>query len=249
MDLPCAGWMVYLGVDGSCKQHLKLPVLPMRVTIMSQNSGGSITRDAADLHSPDPLDRERAARRIWVRLEPRLLKLVRRRLNPRIRVRTDEDDIVQSMFKSFFAVAHDGDRALPADRDELWRLLVWMAMCKIANTAHKHQALRRDVRREDPSVGSPGPSGSKLASWMAELEDRDSRSPEEAVIFHEEFDRLLGKLPEQLQQIFVWKLQDHTNAEIGRMINRTERTVELKMQIIRKTLEQDLKTGTGSGTR
>lgn len=249
MDLPCAGWMVYLGVDGSCKQHLKLPVLPMRVTIMSQNSGGSITRDAADLHSPDPLDRERAARRIWVRLEPRLLKLVRRRLNSRIRVRTDEDDIIQSMFKSFFAVAHDGDRALPADRDELWRLLVWMAMCKIANTAHKHQALRRDVRREDPSVGSPRPSGSKLASWMAELEDRDSRSPEEAVIFHEEFDRLLGKLPEQLQQIFVWKLQDHTNAEIGRMINRTERTVELKMQIIRKTLEQDLKTGTGSGTR
>ena len=61
MDLPCAGWMVYLGVDGSCKQHLKLPVLPMRVTIMSQNSGGSITRDAADLRSPDPLDRERAA--------------------------------------------------------------------------------------------------------------------------------------------------------------------------------------------
>ena len=124
MDLPCTGWMVYLGVDGSCKQHLKLPVLPMRVTIMSQNSGGSITRDAADLRSPDPLDRERAARRIWVRLEPRLLKLVRRRLNSRIRVRTDEDDIVQSMFKSFFAVAHDGDRTLPADRDELWRLLV-----------------------------------------------------------------------------------------------------------------------------
>jgi len=51
----------------------------------------------------------------------------------------------------------------------------------------------------------------------------------------------------QLQQIFVWKLQGHTNAEIGRMITRTERTVELKMQIIRKTLEQDLKTRTGSG--
>ena len=92
MDLPCAGWMVYLGVDGSCKQHLKLPVLPMRVTIMLQNSGGSITRDAADLRSPDPLDRERAARRIWVRLEPQLLKLVRRRLNPRIRVRTDGNE-------------------------------------------------------------------------------------------------------------------------------------------------------------
>ena len=45
----------------------------------------------------------------------------------------------------------------------------------------------------------------------------------------------------------MWKLQGHTNAEIGRMITRTERTVELKIQIIRKTLEQDLKTRTGSG--
>ncbi len=215
---------------------------------MSQDSGGSITRDAADLRSPDLLVRERAARQIWVRFEPRLLELVRRRLNPRIRVRADEDDIVQSMFKSFFAMGHDGDRALPADRDELWRLLVWMAMCKIANTAHKHQALRRDVRREDPPARSPELSGSKLAGWMAELEDRDSFSPQEAAIFHEEFDRLLGKLPEQLQQIFVWKLQGHTNAEIGRMINRTERTVELKIQIIRKTLEQDLKTRIGFGT-
>jgi RNA polymerase sigma-70 factor (ECF subfamily) len=214
---------------------------------MSQNSGGSITRDAADLRSPDPLVREQAARQIWARFEPRLLELVRRRLNPRIRVRADEDDIVQSMFKSFLAIGHDGDRALPADRDELWRLLVWMAMCKIANTAHKHHALRRDVRREDPPVGSPELSGSKLAGWMAELEDRDSLSPQEAAVSDEELDRLLGKLPEQLQQIFLWKLQGHTNAEIGRRITRTERTVELKIQIIRKTLEQDLKTRTGSG--
>jgi len=214
---------------------------------MSHNGGGSITRDAADLRSPDPLVRERAARQIWVRFEPRLLELVRRRLNPRIPVRADEDDTVQSMFKSFFAIGHDGHRALPADREELWRLLVWMAMCKIANTAHRQHSFRRDVGREDPPVGLPELSGSKLAGWLAELKDRDSLTPQEAAVFHEEFDRLLGKLPEQLQQIFVWKLQGHSTAEIGRMITRTERTVELKMQIIRKTLEQDLKTRTDSG--
>ncbi len=214
---------------------------------MSQNSGGSITRDAGDLCSADPVVREQAARQIWEWFEPRLLELVQGRLNPRIRVRADEDDTFQNMFKTFSAIAHDGDRVLPADRDEFWRLLVWMAMCKIAYTAHKHHAMRRDVRREDPPVGSPELSGSKLVDWMAELEDRDSLSPQEAAVFHEEFDRLLGKLPEQLQQIFVWKLQGHTNAEIGRMITRTERTVELKIQIIRKTLEQDLKTRTGSG--
>jgi len=214
---------------------------------MSQNSGGSITRDSGDLRSSDPLVREQAARQIWVRFETRLLELVRRRLNPGIRGRADEDDIGQSMFKGFLALGHDGDGALPADRDGFWRLLVWIAMCKVATTAHEHHARRRDVRREDPPVGSPELYGPKLAGWMAELEDRDSLTPQEAAVAHEEFDRLLGMLPEQLQEIFIWKLQGHTNAEIGRMITRTERTVELKLQIIRKTLEQDLHTRAGSG--
>jgi DNA-directed RNA polymerase specialized sigma24 family protein len=73
---------------------------------------------------------------------------------------------------------------------------------------------------------------------MAELEDRAVLSAEEAAISREEFSRLLEQLPEDLQQIFVWKLESHTNAEIGRLINRTERTVELKMKIIRKSLER-----------
>jgi RNA polymerase sigma factor (sigma-70 family) len=203
---------------------------------MSTHIGGSVTRDAADLRSPDPLVREQAARRIWERFEQRLLELVKRRLNPRIRVREDEHDVLQSMFKSFFRMKQGHGQPLLASRGELWKFLVWMAMCKVANAAHKHQAYCRDVRREQP-LGLPDFSDPRLAGWMAELEDRGKLSPEEAAISREEFDRLLQQLSEPLQQIFVWRLQGYTNADIGRMINRTERTVELKMKIIRKTLE------------
>ena len=161
---------------------------------------------------------------------------MKRRLNPKIRVREDEHDVLQSMFKSFFGMQPGHDKPFLASRGELWKFLVWMAMCKVANAAHKHQAHRRDVRREQP-LGLPDFSDPLLASWMAEVSDRGRLSPEEAAISREEFDRLLLQLAEPLQQIFVWRLQGHTNAEIARMINRTERTVELKMKIIRKTLE------------
>jgi RNA polymerase sigma factor (sigma-70 family) len=204
---------------------------------MSMHSGGSVTRDAADLRSADPHVRDQAAHRIWARFEQRLLALVRRRLSPRIRVRADEDDIVQSMFKGFFVLGQSQNRPPLESRDELWRFLVWMAMCNVANTAHKHRALCRDVGREQP-LGSPLAADPRLESWMAELEDRAVLSAEEAAISREEFSRLLEQLPEDLQQIFVWKLESHTNAEIGRLINRTERTVELKMKIIRKSLER-----------
>jgi DNA-binding NarL/FixJ family response regulator len=50
---------------------------------------------------------------------------------------------------------------------------------------------------------------------------------------------ILEKLDDRLQQIFIWKLEGRTNAEIARMISRTERTVELKLQIIRKLLGQE----------
>ena len=203
---------------------------------MSTHIGGSVTRDAADLRSPDLLVREQAARRIWERFEPRLLDLVKRRLNPKIRVREDEHDVLQSMFKSFFGMQPGHDKPPLASRGELWKFLVWMAMCKVANAANKHQAHRRDVRREQP-LGLPDFSDPLLASWMAEVSDRGRLSPEEAAISREEFDRLLLQLAEPLQQIFVWRLQGYTNSEIARMINRTERTVELKMKIIRKTLE------------
>jgi hypothetical protein len=205
---------------------------------MSTYIGGSVTRDAEDLRSADPLVRDRAARRIWERFEPRLLELVRRRLNPRIRVREDEHDLLQSMFRSFFGMGQGPGHGQPVltSRGELWRFLVWMAMCKVANAAHKHLASCRDVRREQP-LGLLHLSDPKLEGWMAEVDHRGKLSPEEVAISREEFDRLLRRLPEPLQQIFVWRLQGYTNADIARMISRTERTVELRMKIIRKTLE------------
>ncbi len=202
------------------------------------NSIGSLTRYVHELRSPDARMRDEAARVIWERFSPRLKNLVRRHLDNRILRREDEQDVLQSMFASFCHGQTTG-KSPPASREELWKLLVRITMCKVINTAHKHMADRRDVRRErcDPwgDVSDP-----HFPRWMLERVDRSQPDPQEKVAVVEEVQRLLKLLPDPLRQIVLWKLEGFTNAEIACMIGRTLRSVEIKLQLIRKHLQGEL---------
>ena len=63
---------------------------------------GSVTRLIIDLRSDEPAVRELAARLVWGRYFQELLVLARNHLSARIRCREDEEDILQSMYKSFW---------------------------------------------------------------------------------------------------------------------------------------------------
>jgi DNA-directed RNA polymerase specialized sigma24 family protein len=201
------------------------------------SSIGSLTLYIKQLQSPDDRQRQEAARVIWERFAGKLQALVRRHLDNRIRRREDEQDILQSMYVSFCTGQLQGKTA-PASREELWKLLVRITMCKVVNTANRHLAARRDVRRERTTPADQnGTTPALFPRWMLDHIDRAQPSPEEQVLVIEELDRLLQDLPEELRKIVVWKLEGFTNAEIACMIDRTVRCVELKMQLIRKRLE------------
>ncbi len=191
-------------------------------------------RDADDFRASDPRIREQAARRIWQRFEPRLLGAATHRLDPKT-VLAGECDKVQSMFKTFVNFSHGADCPFPASRDDAWKFLVWMAMTGVASAFHERETLRGDAGRQES--GGPG-DGSDHELWrlMADLQARAELEVEEAAIPRAHFERLLRRLPEDLLQIFVWKLENRTNSEVARLINRTQRTVELKLKILRKTL-------------
>jgi DNA-directed RNA polymerase specialized sigma24 family protein len=201
------------------------------------SSVGSLTLCIQHLRSPDCRERDEAARVIWERFSSRLQSLVRRHLDNRIRRREDEHDILQNMYSSFCRGQLEG-KTPPSSRAELWKLLVRITMCKVVNTAHRHMAARRDVRRETvaPRDQLHG-GGSQFPQWMLEHVDRSQPSPEEKGIVLEELNRLLSGLSEDFRQIVLWKLDGFTNAEIACSIGRTVRCVELKMQLIRKRLE------------
>lgn len=191
---------------------------------------GSMTMAAADLRSPDKARREAAARVIWERYSSQLLALARRRLDARVQRREGAEDVLQSAFGSFFL-----GRAQLDSREELWRLLVRITLCKVANTGKHHYAAKRDVRREGALARFP--SEDDAADPMLEIMDGRQPGHAEALVLAEEVDSWLAPLSSDQRQVAQWRLEGYSNKEISDKIQRTERAVELKLQIIRKRLE------------
>jgi RNA polymerase sigma-70 factor (ECF subfamily) len=91
---------------------------------------------------------EDAAADLVRRYEPAIRRVVRVHLrDPRLRRVLDSTDVCQSVLASFFVRANLGQYELDTP-EHLLRLLATIARNKVTNQAHKHQADRRDYRRE-----------------------------------------------------------------------------------------------------
>jgi RNA polymerase sigma factor (sigma-70 family) len=201
----------------------------------ASNLTGSVTHLIARLRSEDPGLGDEAARRIWERYLPRLLILARDHLDRRIRVLHDEEDVVQSMGRSFFNRLRRGDFDL-SDRDALWALLVTITLNKARNATDRHFAARRDVRRRLPLPPSDGSRSD--ARHEAPVPAAAEPTPEEAAVLNEALERRLRDLPEpDLRQVALMKLEGYTNHEIAEVLECGERSVERKLNLIRKRWE------------
>jgi RNA polymerase sigma factor (sigma-70 family) len=198
-------------------------------------SDGSVTQLIDRFRSGSPDSCDEAARRLWERYLPRLLRLARRHLDRRIRVLQDEEDVVQSMGRSFFKRLRRGDFDL-TDRDALWALLVTITLNKARNTTDHHFAARRDVRRRLPLPPSDGSRSD--APHEAPVPEAAEPTPAEADALNEALERRLRDLPEpDLRQVALLKLEGSTNREIAEALQCGERSVERKLNLIRKRWE------------
>jgi DNA-directed RNA polymerase specialized sigma24 family protein len=191
---------------------------------------GSITGVFDDLRSKDPVVRDAAARLIWDRYFRDLLTLARNNLDKRIRLRTSEEDVAQSMFKSFCLRQQRGEFEL-AGRDELWKLLVTITIRKARNAAKAQRRDKRDITREQtlPGNDATGPAG-----WVLEQMEASDPSPLEAAVLNEALERRLKALADpDLREIALWRLEGYTNGEIAGRLDCTERSVERKLGRIR----------------
>jgi RNA polymerase sigma factor (sigma-70 family) len=191
---------------------------------------GSVTGMLLGLRSDDPVVRDAAARQIWDRYFRDLLALARNNLDKRIRLRTDEEDVAQSMFKSFCLRQQRGEFDL-AGRDELWKLPVTITLRKARNAAKAQRREKRDVNRERTLY-----AGDETASggWVLEQMEADDPSPAVAAELNEALERRLQALGDpKLREIALWRLQGETNGEIAGRLNCTDRTVERRLARIR----------------
>ena len=97
-----------------------------------------------------------AANRIWQHYFDRLVQSVRQRIMGQNRAVSDEEDIVLSVFDSFYAAAEKGRFPDLSDRDDLWRLLLRMSARKAIDKRRHDLRQRRGGDVEIRSLDGRG---------------------------------------------------------------------------------------------
>lgn len=173
---------------------------------------------------------EAAFAEIFRRFADRLVRLARSRISERLAARIEAEDVVQSVFRTFFAHAREAEFTFNAEND-LWKLLVAMTLNKLRNKVDWHTAAKRDVGAEQPleTPTDDRPNAFDL--------DGETPSPAAVVAFLDLLEHFLSRLRPQERRILELRMQDFTQDEIARQVGCTERTVRRVLERIRQQAE------------
>ncbi|MBA4065198.1 MAG: sigma-70 family RNA polymerase sigma factor [Isosphaera sp.] len=166
---------------------------------------------------------EDAATALYLRYADHLRALAARQSSAALATRLDPDDIVQSVFRTFFRRVGDNQYDVPAG-DDLWRLFLVIALNKIRNAAAHHRAAKRDVRQTVP-IGDD-----------ARRVEADGGATGLAVL-RMVIDDALARLPEGTRRIVELRVEGFEVAEVADRVGRSKRSVERVLQQFRDELK------------
>jgi RNA polymerase sigma-70 factor (ECF subfamily) len=171
-----------------------------------------------------------AARAVFERFARRLVALARDRLGDRIARKEDPEDVLQSVFRSFFLRCQDGRLEFDSWAS-LWSVLTLITLRKCSNHLQHFQAARRRIDREVVPAGV----GDSSPGWP--VTDPEP-TPEQAAVLTETVELLLLRLCGIDREILTLHLQGYDAPEISARIGRARRTVRRVLDRIRHTLER-----------
>ena len=164
-----------------------------------------------------------AATELYARYAARLRGLARTWIGDDLQPRFDADDVLQSVFRTFFRRAAAGQYQVP-EGEELWSLLLVIALNKLRGLAAHHRAAKRSVR-------------STAAFELAE--GRTDPTEEEAgQILRLLVAELLEELPPASARLVELRITGHSVDEIAAATERSKRTVERVLQSFRARLQE-----------
>ena len=167
------------------------------------------------------LGQESAATELYRRYASRVQGLARRQCSSRLSRRVDAEDIVQSVFCAFFEAVRKGYYDVP-DGEDLWRLLLVIALNKMRSSQTFHLAARRDVR---------------LTAPITHLRSRKQGGNRGALLCLA-LDEALQQLDSTQRRMVELLIEGHEVAEIAAKLGRSKRTVERNLQDVRKKLNR-----------
>jgi len=163
-----------------------------------------------------------AMQKLFERYSQALARVASHNIHPALIKRFDGEDVVQSVFRTFFRRQDAGNLSI-AHTEQLWKLLVTITLCKTRNQARKHTADKRDVRSEQESAAH-------------EFFPRHQPAPEDALMFWEEVDWLLQGLPDRVGEILSARLEGKTKTEIADQLEVSRQTVHRTLNLLQDRL-------------
>jgi pSer/pThr/pTyr-binding forkhead associated (FHA) protein/DNA-directed RNA polymerase specialized sigma24 family protein len=206
------------------------PLASEPVKVMAPQDPGSVTRWIGELKGGGG----DAAQALWDRYFATLVRLARARLRATSRAAADEEDVALSAFDSFCAGAARGRFPRLEDRGDLWKLLMTITTRKALNQARDLGRQKRGGGRVlgEADLADPAPEAGVGLDAIAGTEP----DPQFAAMLAEQFRSLLARLrDETLRQIALLKMEGYTNDEIAARLECGVRTVERKLDLVRKT--------------
>jgi RNA polymerase sigma-70 factor (ECF subfamily) len=177
-----------------------------------------------------------AASRLFHEYAHRLIGVARKHLDGVIRRKVDPEDVLQSVFRTFFLRQADG-RVVLHDRQSLWGMLVVITLRKCNERIKYFHAARRNIERE--AYRRPSDSDSS-SSWQHPATDP---TPSEGAMLAEAVERLVAALSERERDIVELHLQGLEAPEISNQLGCSERTVHRILKRIRDKLERESEGG------
>jgi len=169
-----------------------------------------------------------AATALYLRYAKRLQSLAEAQTGTTLATRVDAEDIVQSVFRTFFRRAADGHYNVP-DGEELWKLFLVIALNKIRGLGLYHGAAKRNVKQTTPLSQIGGAlhdpqGGNENAYHVLQLTIRD----------------ILQNLPDIQQKMVLLRIEGHNVQAIAARTERSKRSVERVLQQFRARLSEQL---------
>jgi RNA polymerase sigma-70 factor (ECF subfamily) len=160
-----------------------------------------------------------AATQLYLRYAARLRALALAQCSPQLARRVDIDDIVQSVFCSFFDAARRGAYDVPAG-DEFWKILLVIALNKVRNQEAFHRAAKRNIGRTVGGEALEQVRDEEAAYSFLQLTVADA----------------LERLPAPARGMVELRLQGYEVAQIAQQTGRSKRSVERLLQDARTRL-------------
>jgi ECF sigma factor len=165
-----------------------------------------------------------AAEQLWARYFRQLMLQARLRMSNVAKGSYDEEDAALSTFQVLCKKLNEGQYAEIADRQELWQLMLKVLIRKIG----------RRVKYQTAAKRSPGTTQPNAVS-VDELP-----APTSQEISQECFDLISSLNDPNLERVALLKFEGYSNEEIALKLQRTRRTVQRMLNLIRDLWEEEL---------